>query len=67
MEVPTMLIKTPQGPVVINVSDFDPASMERWEESPPPPPTEESAQTPPPTDPPEDIGESIRRRPGRGG
>lgn len=31
-EIPTMLIKTPQGPVRINVGDFDASTMEAYEE-----------------------------------
>ena len=63
--IPTMRIKGPQGPIIINIGDFDVATMERWEEP--------AAPSAPPEDAPgagvegvSDLGESVRRRPSRG-
>lgn len=33
-ELPTLLIRTPGGPVRINAEDFDPERHERYEEKP---------------------------------
>jgi hypothetical protein len=73
MEVPTMQIKVGDHPVVINVSDFDPATMERWEEpqakavrEPEAKAAEEPPKPPAQAEGVEDVSESSRRRPSRG-